>query len=437
MMGYVLNSFLRGKGRLFEQVALTIGVGILINYCLMLTGQTITRVFIAGMILALWGVLRFSTDLRIRPANGISEYKAAVFSVCCIIYILAVYYLEIFSEPLLHWDARSIWFFHARMIWTEGALRQQTGWNHPSLVFSHPDYPKLVPAIAAQLAHVKGYWNEFLPKGSLLVLLVPLLLWVFSFRQKRLSFILLVLMFFFSLDAWLSNGYMDGYLAVYCGVALLLFGRYLYERRDTDLYSGMCTLGIGASIKNEGLLFGLCLITALLLISPAYPEFSFRQCTKRIRTDSLFAKVLILSLAPTLMWTICKKAWGLQNDLTGDPSAGLSRLSNRLFDGFSAQYVLNYLTVRATAIWVVIGLFLITVMFSVHQGVKLHRGALVAATTAALYLCGLYVAYLSTPLDLTFHLFTSATRTMATASVGLFVSMFFLLSSLEVNEGAR
>ena len=122
----------------------------------MLTGQTITRVFAAGMLLALWGVL----EVLQRSQNSVGEHdrriQGAVFSVCCIIYILVVYYLAIFSEPLLHWDARSIWFFQAKMIWIEGALRQSAGWNHPSIAFSHPDYPKLVPTIAAQLAYVKG-----------------------------------------------------------------------------------------------------------------------------------------------------------------------------------------------------------------------------------------------------------------------------------------
>ena len=433
MIGYLSTSFLRVRGRFFQEAALTLSVGILINYCLMLTGQPITRVFIAGTILALWGVLRFYTDLRTLLADRVGDYKMPVFSACFIIYVLVVYYFAIFSEPLARWDARSIWFFHAKMIWTEGALRQQTGWNHPSVAFSHPDYPKLIPTIAAQLAYLKGYWNEFLPKGSLLVMLVPLTLWVFSFRQKSVSFILLVLTFFFSLGvAWLANGLMDGYLALYCGVALLSFGRYLSERQDTDLYSGVCALGIAAGLKNEGLLFGLCLIIALLLISPAYPEFTFRQVAKRIRTDSQLARILILSIAPTLMWAIYKKAWGLENDLTGDPVAGFSRLSNRLFDGFSPQYVLSYLTLRGTSLWMVIGLLAVTAIFTVRQKLTLHRGALIAVTTSALYFCGLYLAYLSTPLDLTFHLFTSATRTMATASVALFVGMFFLLSGLEV-----
>jgi len=138
------------------------------------------------------------------------------------------------------------------------------------------------------------------------------------------------------------------------------------------------------------------------------------------------------------MWTIAKGAWGLRSDLANDPSAGLSRLLNRLVDGSTPGYLLNYLAVRATTVWLLIGLFAAVVVFSVYQRSKMHRGALVAAMTSALYFSGIYLVYLSTPHNiLNFYLFTSGTRTMATACVALFVSMFFLLSTLEVNEAAR
>jgi hypothetical protein len=411
---------------------LAIGGGILINHCLMLTGQTITRVFIVGLLLALWGGVRFFVTAG--PKGR--DLRASMLPVLCIIFILGVYYIQILSEPLSHWDARVIWFFHARMIWAEGALRQSAGWNHSSIGFSNPDYPKLVAAMAAQLAYVKGYWNEFLPKGSLVVLLVPLTLWVFSFWQKSLSFVLLVLTFFFSLGILLWVGYMDGYLALYAGVALLLFGRHFSERRDTDLYSGMCALGIGASLKYEGLLFGLCAITALLFIGPEHLEFRLSHFATRLRKDALFAKVLLLSVAPSLVWTMYKRAWSLQSDLARDPLDGFSRLWDRLTDGATPLYLLNYLTVRSTAIWMLTGILMITVIFSVHQGLKLHRGAVVAATTAGLYFCGLYLVYLSTPHNiLGFYLGTAGTRTMLTANMALLVSVFFLLSNLEVHEG--
>ena len=347
-LGYLAAPCFRSADRLLAQMGLAIGAGILVNYCLMLTGQTIPRVFIAGMILALWGGLRFFTKAgpnRLRQGYGGQEGPALqavgrvlldpanMIPICCSIFILAVYYIQIFTEPLSRWDARSIWFFHARMIWAEGALRQSAGWNHPSIGFSNPDYPKLVPAMAAQLAYVKGYWNEFIPKGSLFVMLVPLVLWVFSFYKRSPSFILLVVTFFLSLGGLLWTGYMDGYLAMYSAVALLLFGRHLSEGRDTDLYLGMCALGIGASLKYEGLLFGVCAITALLFIGPEHFEFGLSNFAKRIRKDSLFAGVLLLSIAPPLMWTICKRVWGLQSDLARDPSDAFSRLWGRLVDG--------------------------------------------------------------------------------------------------------
>ena len=440
-LGYFAIWSSRSEGRPLAQAGLAIGAGILVNHCLMLTGQTITRVFIVGLLLALWGGVRFFVKAGPkRPAEASDARRrldpAHIIPAFCIISILAIYYIQILSEPVSQWDARVIWFFHARMIWAEGALRQSAGWDHPSIGFSNPDYPKLVAAMAAQLAYLKGYWNEFLPKGSLVVMLVPLTFWVFSFYQKSLSFILLVLTFFFSLGILLWVGYMDGYLALYSGVALLLFGRHLSERRDMDLYSGICALGIGASLKYEGLLFGLCAITALLLIGPEHLEFRLSHFAKRLRKDSLFAKVLLLSIAPPLMWTISKRVWGLQSDLAHDPLDGFSRLWGRLTDGVTPLYLLNYLTVRSTAMWMVTGLLMVTMIFSVHQGLKLHRGALVAATTAGLYFGGLYLVYLSTPHDiLDFYLGAAGTRTMITANMALLVSVFFLLSNLEVHEG--
>jgi hypothetical protein len=175
----------------------------------------------------------------------------------------------------------------------------------------------------------------------------------------------------------------------------------------------------------------LCLVIAFLIIGAAYADLNPVALAKSVRRDPRLVTVLVLSIAPTIVWTFYKSAWGLQNDLTDNPSAVWARLLNRLSDGFSLQYVLNYLTMRATSIWVVIGLLAVTAIFSARQRLTLHRGAIVAATASALYMCGLYVVYLSAP-SLTFHLFTSATRTMATASVAIFVSMFFLLSALEV-----
>jgi hypothetical protein len=433
-IGCVVAPLARSRGRLFEQAALALSLGILINYCLMLTQQPIGRVLIAGVVLALLGIVRVCKELNLRGPHNRAREKGLWLSGGAIIYVLAVYYFAIFSEPLDRWDARSIWFFHARMIWAEGALRAQGGWNHPSIVFSHPDYPKLVPAIAAELAYIKGYWNDFLPKGSLFIMLVPLVLWVFGFRRKSASFILLALTFLFGLGvAWFTNGLMDGYLALYCGASLLSFGRYLSAQRDIDLYCGVSALGVAASLKNEGLLFALCVAIVLALTIWARPDFSFRRLPGRLRTNSRLGAIVGLSVAPTVIWTIYKNVWGLENDVAGDPAAAVSRLLARLRDGFSPQYAFDYLFTRASSIWALAALVAIALIIFVSQRRTAPRGAVLAAAAAALYVAGLYGVYLSTPQDLTFHLFTSAGRTMATASWALFISVYFVLAGLEVD----
>jgi len=432
--GYVATSFLRAGGGLFDRFALTLGLGILADYILVMSGLPLTNVLAIVSILAVFGALMFAIDVIRRRRNGETRQREPVLTAaCCIAYLLGVYYFFVFSEPLMRWDARSVWFLHAKMIWIEGALRGD-GWVHPSLAFSSPDYPKLVPAIAAQLGALNGYWNEFFPKGSLLVMLVPLLLWVFSFRKKAVSFLLLAMMFFFSLDAWLANGYMDGYLAMYCGVALLLFGRYAAEGRDADLHSAICAAGIAACLKNEGVLFGVCLTTTLVLLAARHPVVGLRQFVRRLSATPRFAAVLLLAVAPTLIWTLRKRAWGLENHITGDLSTLVSRLMDRLTDGSTPEFILRNLTTEATAIWVVVGLLAATLMFVAYQRAPVHRGALVAAATSVLYFCGIYTAYLGTPTGLGFHLTTSAGRTMATASVGLLVCLYFLLTGLEASD---
>jgi hypothetical protein len=435
-LGYAAGPFLRRQGGWLEQLALAVAAGILINYCLMLTGLTLTSVFVAGGILSAVGVVRLISDLRARQASTTTRFRESALWAGCIGYVLLVYYFQILSEPLIRWDARSVWFFHAKMIFTEGAFRHHGGWDHPSVAFSNPDYPTLVPAMAAQLAHLKGYWNEFLPKASLLVMLLPLVLWVFSFRRRSISFLLLVLLFFSSLNAWLWNGYMDAYLAMYCGASLLLFGRYLDEGegRDTDLYSGMCAVGIACGTKNEGLLFALCVLTGLFVVSLRTFEASLRHLLTRLRTDVTFVTMFLIAVGPAILWAVLKKFWGLESRVVSDLPGGLGRVSTRLSDGVSLLYLFNFLTRRATVLWALSAILALTLLFSIHRRVKMPRAAALAATTALLYFCGMFAVYLSTPWSLTWHLLTSATRTMVTVSFGFLISLHFLLSALETSE---
>jgi hypothetical protein len=358
---------------------------------------------------------------RLRPVTAVT--------IALVAYVMFLYYFQILSEPLFRWDARSVWFFHAKMIWTTGALRQSDGWNHPSVDFASPDYPNLVPALAAQLASLVGHWNEFMPKGSLLLMLTPLVLWVFSIRRVTFAFALLLALYFFSLHAWLWNGYMDAYLAMYSGVALLALGRFAEEGRDTDLYCGICALGIASATKNEGLLFATCVAIGVLLLGMRRPPLAATSLLRKLRDDRGLIVILLISAAPVLLWAALKNVWGLQSHVM---VPGLvERVWDRLSDGGTAMYLMRFLVTRATVAWVLVAVIVIAAWFVRHERRRVHAGALLAAIVTTVYFCGMYAVYFIAPANVSWLLLTSATRVMATVSFGLLITISFLLISLE------
>jgi hypothetical protein len=433
LAGFALTSPSRATADPVEHVALTLGSGVLINFCLVLTGLDFSRVFAAGLLVALFGAYRLWSGAGAWRERWRSEFLSSWFSISCALAfatIYGLYYFEILSNPIEPWDARSMWFFHAKMIWVERALRQQGGWNHPSLAFSNPDYPKLIPSIAAQLGYLKGNWNEFLPKGSLVVMLAPAMSWTLTFRKVSVSFLLLTLSFFLSLGYWFWNAYMDWYLALYCGMALLTIGRYFSKGRATDLYSGACALGIAASIKYEGQLFVLSLVAVVLLLGFFFRDLDAWRLMRRVRSDYSFLTMLLFAMAPSLMWAADKRAWGLESDLARNPSASVALIAGRMADSSTAQYVLERMTMNRSAMLLVLELVVLVGMFNFARGIRLNRGAVIAAMASALYSSGLYVIYMSTR-NLDWHIGTSVYRTMMAPCAALVVSMFFLLSDLE------
>jgi len=243
LLGYPLTRAVRSRSDPFAYVGLSMAAGLLLQFCGVLAGLALPHVLAFGAAVALWSIWLLADDRRARTGPRIPPTRGTAVAVVLIATVLLVHYLQIFAEPLYRWDARSIWFFHARMIWLAQGLG--SGWDHPSLAFSHPDYPKLGPSLAAQVAYLAGHWNEYAPKGGLFLLLVPAVLLLLGFRANRASFLMIVVLLFFSQYAWLSNGYMDGYVVLYSALALLLLGRLLSSRNRADFYAATCALGIG------------------------------------------------------------------------------------------------------------------------------------------------------------------------------------------------
>lgn len=236
--------------------------GFLVNYLILLVCQTLKLSLILAAIISVCGLVLFAMEHRAEIKSVHKKFRIPHFM---ILVFLLFYFFTILCEPLNAWDARSIWFLPAKMIWSAESINLNAGWHHPSLQFSHPDYPKLIPALTAQISCVLGYWNEYSPKLSLVLILIPSLFWVFSFYSRSLSFLFLVMVFPLGMQGWLWNGYMDGYIALYSAMSMLLLGRYFKNRNLSDLMSALSCLALISNIKNEGIVIALIGIMSIII----------------------------------------------------------------------------------------------------------------------------------------------------------------------------
>ena len=335
------------------------------------------------------------------------------------------------TEPIKDWDARSIWFFQARMLYLAGTLGPAAGWQSPGLGFSHTDYPKLLAGLAAQVAQGLGYWNEYLPKAALFFMLIPAVLWLFGLARRTFSSALLLLLMVFGFYRYIWNGYMDGLLATYFTLSMLMLGRYLQTSKPLDLFSSLACLLFLPCLKNEGDLAALAgLVPILLIWAWRFRPSSFRVYFQKRWKIWLAETVLLL---PTVIWSYDKTRWNLANDLQLGSADTLSRLLVRLADGSFPTILLDaYAQIQGTSLLVVA---LLLAYLLIGKGTL--KGLLPSVLAGGLYALGMILVYLVTPRDLTWHLISSIDRTMLAVNGCLFGAAYFIFQALEDTPGNK
>lgn len=407
---------------LLQKTPLAITLGFIINYGISLLFRSLSISLTIGGVISIIGIWRFfSQYLKATGRNNESPNKWGGAIFICLLYLSPILY-----KPLVDWDARSIWFFHAKMIYTAGSFGLSAGWQHPSIQFSHTDYPNLVPGIAAQFAHILGYWNEYIPKISLVFILIPAIMWFFTFADKSFSFATLILLFPFGMSLWIWNGYMDGYLSLYLSVAMLLLGRYIQHSQSIDLISSMICLILLLYLKNEGLLAAIpgflsCGIAVILMKNKDHPGIKHQKSSWR----NLITTVLVL--LPLLAWNMYKLNYGLSNDLQIGTSQSITRILERINNG-SYSLVVNQTYTQIEGALLLLGL----VCFSaIARNQRIPKTIIPALTTATFYYAGVLAIYIQTPHDLQWHLNSSAGRTMLPVTGCIFVACYWILDALE------
>lgn len=301
----------------------------------------------------------------------------------------------------IDWDARSIWFFHAHWF-ASGGDAVAASLQNPALVFSHPDYPVLVPGAVA------FFWWLLSPRDlelgqmviSLLVASMITLLGVAvqaasSATNRIVSGLIgaaVVLAAYGIGGPTTTNGYADSLWSA----ALVAAAIALLVAPPSSAATAIGALGllVATLTKNEGLSVGLA-VAVLHVVR------------RRDRRSALLA----VSLVPALLWMALARAHGAENDLM-QPELIEAMLRGRpeVWDrlGPAVERIWAYCKhdLRWSAGIAVAGLLLLRRERRRTVGPALYLWLAGAAAISAVL-----VAYLISPHDLTWHLDTSVDRT--------------------------
>lgn len=405
-------------------IPLTLISGFIINLGISLAIQSLSVSLVVGGLSATAGFVHLLYSLFYNCDDCQIIFSSANWWIS-VSFVGLVFLARIISSPISGWDARSIWFFHAKMMYTAKTMGFSAGWQGLDVLSFHPDYPKLLSLLAAQIAYIVGFWNEYLPKLALFFILTPALLLLFAGAKWRFSFFIFLLLVPFSFNRVMWNGYMDGLLALYVALAVLLLGRYMLTSSFWDLLSGLLSITLLPYLKNEGILASLVIFTlagGLLYLQkrPSLPKFFTLGYWR------YFIPFLIL-LLPMVIWEIYKAKWGLANDLQIGTSSSFAIFIERLTDG-SYRFIVENLYAQLETSLLLIGLLLSAL---VVWKIKLPKSAYLPLSVAVFYSLGIAAVYFLTPHDLYWHVKTSVERTMLAVNASCFVGAYFILNAIE------
>jgi len=334
--------------------------------------------------------------------------------------VLVIGTIAILLDPLQDWDARSIWFFHAKMIFYGGALSPATGLEGYRI--PHPDYPELVSSLAGQIAWVVGFWNEYLPKLSLALLLPVPILSVLTLRRTPLSMTLAILAFTVIPYQFLFNGSMDGFLALYAACAALFLVAWIEGGGDAAFLAAAGALGVVVSLKVEGQVVFLALGLALGLLV-ACRKLSLPRPSRRALA------VAALPFVGYLLWHVLTVRWSL-------PGEGftLARAWLRLGDPLALWQIVHVallhsrLFVPALIVLAILGL-------ARWRGMRLPVVAWFPLIAGLLYLAASCFIFAMTSADLMAQLITAAGRVVRSGTELLLIGGILVVRDLERASG--
>lgn len=425
-----------GPTALARDLSIRIALGILTYGAAMTTGLPLRAGFLVGAVGAGLGLFLAARRFHRQPPVGLG-LLAALAWIGLALLLVALVSPVLPMDVLWANDARSVWFFHGKIIYFANGIHRSSGWNNEAILFSHPYYQKLVPILAATEMLKFGYWNEYLPKLALATPLTCYVLALFAGPRGRasMSTVATTVIALLGSGTLIHVGYVDAYTALPAAGALWAVMRWLSSGNPRDAEHALVLAGLALSTKDEGRLFAAGLAVGVL------PFLAVRRLRwaawSFLRTRTTWA-LLVLALAPALLWSIRVNEFGLHHYLQLNLATqfrALHRLrtgalptivralidpSSRWFD--SSTSVLSRLLIVAGVVK----------LLAMVLSRRLRLVTFVCASAGVAYFSAICVVYLMTPADLRWQLSTSADRVML---IVFMCALGLLADGLEDLEG--
>ena len=317
------------------------------------------------------------------------------------------------GTPTTAWDARSIWLLKTKIIFYDQTI-MAIKVNSPN--FSNPHYPIIGPAFAATYVDIIGYWNEIFPKAGLTLMFIPPLILLNKFIYNNF-FLLTIILILFIVGRFLINGEMDGLISIYFVLSAMMFYKLKDDNKSYVYYLILIFTNIILTLlKIEG---------TILLISLVISSLSIFFKDKKIFKNIILLSVL--SFLPILIWNFFSMYGSLSgNEL--DAGFTIYNFSSRMFFWENYKIIFEYLLLNEKFL---ISLFFLILSLFFFKNNKILYFVLY---TTLIYIFFLFIIYLSTSLDLEWHL-NSASRVIK--PIALFFSIFSIYNIFNKYKNIR
>ena len=321
-----------------------------------------------------------------------------------ILFLLALIIISL-GTPTDSWDARSIWLFKAKEFFYDHSIISIKN-NYAE--FSHNNYPSIAPAFAAGLSTLIGHWNEIYPKTGLTLMFIPPLIIISRFFDNNF-FLISISIILFIIGKFLVNGELDGLVALYFVSSVIII--YNLKNLNINIFYQCLILIffliILSLLKAEGTVLLVCSFIGSLLI--------FYK--KKYLCKNLIISFFV-SIIPVLIWNY----FCIYNNIGNTNSNNIFNINdftNRIL--YLKNYILifEYLLLNEKFLFGLI-VFLVSTIYIKNKDILIY-----VSSISLIYILFLFIVYLSTPLDLEWHL-NSANRIIK--PIALFLSIFSLYS---------